>query len=834
MLTESQQRAYDTLLPFLTGETSARSAVLTGVAGTGKSYLTGKIILDLISDGHRVAVAAPTNKAVRVIKEKVEAQAGRQVGAHFSSIHSLLGLRLIEHEDGNQSCQPLGEPSLAMFDAIVLDECSMIGEQLFNLINEYQENTRILFVGDPAQLPPVADKEDVSQTFTMAEIKVALTEIVRQAEGSDIIRLSTAVRELPVRVQASHLYPLLRDLDVRVLKGDRRMVLEVARMAIERQEDARIIAYMNTTVVYYNKTLHSMFHPGEEPFAVGERALVHQQCEMVGDFGPATLITNEEVTVVGISPCEHPEYPRVRSWAVRVKTDLGDEYSGFIAHDALALEREINELFGKWRTLKQKGQYEEAKAMSNHAWGLRKAFAPLRHTYSITAHKCLPLDSKILTPYGIKSLSDLSVGDSVLSGEGNIRKITEFSKTGKKPQVVISTRSGRTFKSSSEHKFLMPNGGFVEAKDLGVGDFLCLARNISPHQFEFDLDSWGYGYLIGNGCVSYDSNRIDITIPSDSNMLPLLKQFLSKYGDTPRVLAKKDNNAVTLMIENKIFRQEMLTRGVARATARSKKLPNHLSSRNRRANFIRGLMDSDGSCGFDRAVIRYVTTSEDLADGVMLLLQDFGIVASKKHVKATDSYTISISGTDCLLYRDQIGFCSDYRAERLETVCNLCNGKSMSDYIPESLRVREELDALWIAHLPKKKTPGVRKNRAIEQMLRHKNFSFFQLKSVLDYFRNVGIEVPDSAKKVEEHWYFYDPITSLRRAEDVEMADITVEVDHSFIYNGAVVHNSQGSTFDTAILDMENLDKLRSTFTYNRGLYVAMTRPSKFLYIIHD
>jgi ATP-dependent exoDNAse (exonuclease V) beta subunit len=27
---------------------------------------------------------------------------------------------------------------------------------------------------------------------------------------------------------------------------------------------------------------------------------------------------------------------------------------------------------------------------------------------------------------------------------------------------------------------------------------------------------------------------------------------------------------------------------------------------------------------------------------------------------------------------------------------------------------------------------------------------------------------------------------------------------------------------------------MRSTFTYNRGLYVAMTRPSKFLYIIHE
>lgn len=388
MLTESQQRVYDALMPFLSGETTNRSAVLTGVAGTGKSYLTGKIVIDLVSDGHLVAVAAPTNKAVRVIKEKVELQAGRSVGANFSSIHSLLGLRLIEHEDGNQSCQPLGEPTLGQFEVLIVDECSMIGDNLFKLIKEYQEDARVLFVGDPAQLPPVAEKEDVSPTFTESEIKVALTEIVRQAEGSDIIRLSTHVRELPVRVTPSHLYPLLRDLDVRIAKGNRAMVLETARAAIERQEDARIIAYMNSTVVYYNKTLHNMFYSGEAPFSVGERAIIHQQCEMIGEGGnPVTLITNEEVTVTNISPTEHPEFRHIRSWSVQVQNDLGDLFYGYIAHDAQTLEREVAERFDTWRKLKGQGRYEEAKTASASAWALRKGFAPLRHAYSVTSHK---------------------------------------------------------------------------------------------------------------------------------------------------------------------------------------------------------------------------------------------------------------------------------------------------------------------------------------------------------------------------------------------------------------------------------------------------------------
>ena len=387
MLTESQQRAYDALMPFLTGETAERTAVLTGVAGTGKSYLTGKIVIDLLADGYRIAVSAPTNKAVRVLKEKVDTQAGRSVGAFFGSVHSLLGLKLVEHEDGGQSCQPFGQPSLGEFDVVVVDESSMIGEQLFSMIEKYKEEARILYIGDPAQLPPVAEKEDVSMTFTAPEIRVALTEIVRQAEGSDIIRLSTAVRELPVRVKPTHLYPYLRDLDVRVLKGDRRMIVEIARMAIERNEDARILAYMNASVVYYNKTLHNMFFNSEEPFAVGERAMIHQQCEVDGQFGRATLITNEEVIVTGILPQDSPAYPRVKSWAVQIQTDLGDSYSGFVADDALSLEREISELFSKWRVLKQQGRAQEAKIMSEHAWGLRKAFIPLRHTYSCTSHK---------------------------------------------------------------------------------------------------------------------------------------------------------------------------------------------------------------------------------------------------------------------------------------------------------------------------------------------------------------------------------------------------------------------------------------------------------------
>lgn len=71
---------------------------------------------------------------------------------------------------------------------VVLDEVSMVGETIARDLLEY--GTRVLALGDPAQLPPVKD----AGFFTNVEPEVMLTEIHRQAEGSPIIDLATRVR----------------------------------------------------------------------------------------------------------------------------------------------------------------------------------------------------------------------------------------------------------------------------------------------------------------------------------------------------------------------------------------------------------------------------------------------------------------------------------------------------------------------------------------------------------------------------------------------------------------------------------------------------------------
>jgi exodeoxyribonuclease-5 len=73
-------------------------------------------------------------------------------------------------------------------DLIVVDECSMVNEQMAFDLMSY--GTKILVLGDPAQLPPVFG----AGYFIQAKPDFMLTEIHRQAQGNPIIQLATRIR----------------------------------------------------------------------------------------------------------------------------------------------------------------------------------------------------------------------------------------------------------------------------------------------------------------------------------------------------------------------------------------------------------------------------------------------------------------------------------------------------------------------------------------------------------------------------------------------------------------------------------------------------------------
>lgn len=402
-LTPHQQGAYDQIKLFCERETDSSMMTLEGYAGTGKTTLVGKLLSDIGSSIGAVAVAAPTNKAVRVLMEKL----GETAGVDYGSIHSFLGLRLQEQEDGQQSCRKEGDSTLHNYNLVIIDECSMISRELFRYIVSSKRDCIVLFVGDPAQLPPVGDKER-SPVFDMVQAKATLSEVVRQAEGNPIIKLSMKIRECIEADQITSpdiisqaLPPADAGVPACLANGGFDTATSWALSEIESGRDARIIAFTNAQVQKYNQFIHdSRFGGlGECRFSVSETVIAHQAFDaMTTKYQPVGIHTSEELEVIDIIQTGHPKWPEVAAHKLIMERDSGTTVEAYVADNQMQLDEMINQHFQQWRLLKEQAKAEkdsvksalielEAKTASTKAWTMRKAFAPLRHSYAITAHK---------------------------------------------------------------------------------------------------------------------------------------------------------------------------------------------------------------------------------------------------------------------------------------------------------------------------------------------------------------------------------------------------------------------------------------------------------------
>ena len=150
---------------------------LFGYAGAGKTTLARHIAENAGGD---VAFAAFTGKAAHVMRQKGCAGA--------TTIHSLI-YRPSSDNEGEPSFTIRYDAPAADADLIIIDECSMVDEELGRDLLSF--NKPVLVLGDPAQLPPVKG----GGYFTEGEPDFMLTEIHRQAADNPIIRLSMAIRE---------------------------------------------------------------------------------------------------------------------------------------------------------------------------------------------------------------------------------------------------------------------------------------------------------------------------------------------------------------------------------------------------------------------------------------------------------------------------------------------------------------------------------------------------------------------------------------------------------------------------------------------------------------
>ena len=340
-----QQQALDAIYDFVNGKNSI--FILKGYAGTGKTTMIKAMLPMLHSMGKQAILMAPTGRAAKVLMTKT----GEKASTIHRTIYSVNRLTSVRHDENGELIKMVDyiykdkeetrkhdlvefwfginkdrdtdyNPQNAVY---IVDEASMISShkttnELFHFgsdvllddLLEYAEllkGGKIIFVGDPAQLPPVGDNcsaalnEVYFKDKGIGVISFELTDVVRQAADSAILENAMMLRDL-LQTQARNTLSFKRcDNEVEDVLATT-LVAKYVEMYIEPTfGDTAIICYSNKMAKGYNDAIRNYYYPGEKSVQVGDILQVVKNYYRIDDASQSrdALYNGDFVRVLDVS-----------------------------------------------------------------------------------------------------------------------------------------------------------------------------------------------------------------------------------------------------------------------------------------------------------------------------------------------------------------------------------------------------------------------------------------------------------------------------------------------------------------------------------------------------
>ncbi|MDJ0901543.1 MAG: DEAD/DEAH box helicase [Xenococcus sp. MO_188.B8] len=384
-LTIDQEKAFSQLKNFT--ESNDKFFRLTGYAGTGKSFLITHYIRWLKNQKLDFIAACPTNKAAKSLRTLADNEG---IDIDVKTIAQLLGQQPeFNEKTGEEEFISAEKLDFSGYGIIIIDEFSMVNKNNFeDIVNEveYSLFTKIVFVGDAAQLPPVKEKEPIVATSDIIELESTLTEVVRY--DGEIARVAESIRSNNQYSRTLYPFTTTKDQTILCLPQSEWLVKAITLFQSPEYQlnpdHVRFLAWRNKTVATLNKFVRSkLWGKDVPPYVPGDRLIARKPLFRVRPGGKGKnkwgiLINNSEeaqVIETGILCEVNFQGHNYKYWKVKVQLETGSSQTLSILHEDSLLQH------------KEQVKNFASKKQWQYYFDLSRMFDDVGYAYALTTHK---------------------------------------------------------------------------------------------------------------------------------------------------------------------------------------------------------------------------------------------------------------------------------------------------------------------------------------------------------------------------------------------------------------------------------------------------------------
>ena len=274
---------------------------LFGAAGCGKTYLLQYLLTEGIKKFKRqcavlgkevklksLALTAPTNKAVEVLEQYRNIPFELPL-SHICTTFSLFEIRVEEnYKNGTTTLGYSGSFSGHQNAVVVVDECSMLPQEVLDYIRRFTPHCKLVFVGDNFQLAPV--NGEAYWNKTPDKVTAYLRSPIRNKDQKALVDLCNQLRDTVDSLEFK---------DIKLHKGTIDLLSDEEALDWIKNADFdknRILSYTNNKVLKYISLIEQQ--QGTFKFIQGGRAYVNNNSFTATPrmfFYPEEMVFIEEI-----------------------------------------------------------------------------------------------------------------------------------------------------------------------------------------------------------------------------------------------------------------------------------------------------------------------------------------------------------------------------------------------------------------------------------------------------------------------------------------------------------------------------------------------------------